>query len=101
MAKKAVKRAVKKAAPKPKTEPKPKTGPGPGRPKGSTKFHTDTIAVRKFFPFANVRSKEKLPGLRRIVLEVSTPEYALALETLASVAADSPEKILNWAKRQK
>ena len=89
---KAVKKAVKKPAVKTATQ-------GRGRPKGSTQFHTDTMAVKAETEFAKLRSIDPQPGLRRITVEVSTPGYAVSLEQLAAIIKSNPDKLAKWLKK--
>ena len=96
--KKTVKRAVKKVS-KPKAAKAVKRSQG--RPTGATNFYTDTIAVKESVDFTKARAVETFPGLRRIVVEVSTPEYALHLEALAKLIDKSPDKLVSYLKRMK
>lgn len=74
---------------------------GPGRPKGTTQFKTDWIAVRKEFPYSHKDAKVVVPGTRRIVIECSEPEPALQLHRLALAIKEKNPALLKLLKPAK
>lgn len=93
----AKKKVAKKRTAKKKTtaKKKPTSAGNWGRPSGSPNYTPKGLEVRSTTPLARSNSKEKVKGLKRVILETVDPDQALRLQKLASLVKKKDKKLMS------
>lgn len=96
----AVKRkpVAKKIAKTKKTTAKAAETRGRGRPKGALTHQAEGFEFRRADSYARKNAIEKQPGLRRVTIQIDTPERAVKLEKLCNLLKSEDVRLMKLLK---